>query len=363
VREAARGLSRDLEALRAALVSRAGEQPKVVQPHLVSLGPALSKLDEIARTWDWMLRDDGPDVATNGPPAARWIERFATAEGGDDFQACASPLCGGQRLRVQLWEQVGAAVLTSATLRACGRFDLFLEDAGLQAFGGLEPLVLASPFDYGRLATLQIPNVAASPRDAVAHTKEVAQRLPELLSRQRGALVLFASARQMHAVHAALPDEVRAQVLMQGVCSRRQLIARHRSCIDSGRTSVLFGLAALAEGVDLPGEYCTHVICAKLPFSVPDSPVELARREWIEAQGRSAFLERSVPEVGMRLAQAVGRLLRRDEDSGTVTVLDPRLGNTHWGRTLLRGLPPFKIVMGSAANGPRTGETRGPDSG
>ena len=31
------------------------------------------------------------------------------------------------------------------------------------------------------------------------------------------------------------------------------------------------------------------------------------------------------------------------------TVLDPRLGNTHWGRLLLRGLPPFRIVVGDRA--------------
>lgn len=94
----------------------------------------------------------------------------------------------------------------------------------------------------------------------------------------------------MRDVHAALPDEVRGFVLMQGELSRRELIVRHRLRINQGGRCVLFWLAALAEGVDLPGEYCTHVICAKLPFSVPDNAVEVARREWTEAQGRSAFL-------------------------------------------------------------------------
>ena len=106
--------------------------------------------------------------------------------------------------------------------------------------------------------------------------------------------------------------------------------------------------------MDLPGDYCTHVVIAKLPFAVPSSPMEQARREWVERQGRSAFMVLNVPEVGIRLAQAVGRLLRTQEDSGTVTVLDPRLGNTHWGRLLLRSLPPFRIVMGDRAlNGQR----------
>ena len=33
------------------------------------------------------------------------------------------------------------------------------------------------------------------------------------------------------------------------------------------------GLASFAEGVDLPGDYCKHVVIAKLPFVVPDDPL------------------------------------------------------------------------------------------
>lgn len=342
VLDAARVMGEDLLALRAALVERAGDQAEAVQPHLSTLGGYFPKLEQLVATWGWMLCDQ----AQHPLPVARWVERHANSGGGDDFLVCAAPISGGPRLRELLWSKVGAAVLASATLRACGRFDMFLEEAGLQGYAALEPLALASPFDYGCRAVLHIPAVRADPRDAAAHGLEIVRRLPALLARQQGALVLFASARQMREVHAALPAELKTCVFMQGECSRRQLIERHRTRIDAGERSVLFGLASLAEGVDLPREYCTHVICAKLPFSVPDNPLEETRREWIEAQGRSAFLERSVPEVGIRLAQATGRLLRTDDDHGTVTVLDPRLGRTHWGRMLLRGLPPFRIVIG-----------------
>lgn len=348
VLEATRDFEGELTSLRAALVERAGQQASAVQPHLASLGVYFAKLEHLRCTWNWMLHDD----AALGQPVARWVERHAGMSAGDDFLVCASPVSGGPRLRELLWERVGAAVLASATLRACGRFDLFLEESGLRGYPDLQPLAFASPFDYANRATLHIPGVRAHPRDPEAHGEEIVRRLPALLASQRGALVLFASARQLREVHAALAPDLRAEVLVQGQCSRRELIERHRARIDAGRRSVLFGLASLAEGVDLPGEYCTHVICAKLPFSVPDHPLEQTRREWIEARGGSAFLERSVPEVGLRLAQAAGRLLRTDDDRGTVTVLDPRLGNTHWGRMLLRGLPPFRVVIGDPVRPP-----------
>jgi ATP-dependent DNA helicase DinG len=45
---------------------------------------------------------------------------------------------------------------------------------------------------------------------------------------------------------------------------------------------VIFGLASMAEGIDLPGVYCEHVIIAKIPFAVPDDPVEAALSEWVK---------------------------------------------------------------------------------
>jgi len=48
---------------------------------------------------------------------------------------------------------------------------------------------------------------------------------------------------------------------------KMEMLSRHRAAIDSGERSVLFGLQSFSEGVDLPREYCTHVVCAKLPES------------------------------------------------------------------------------------------------
>lgn len=47
----------------------------------------------------------------------------------------------------------------------------------------------------------------------------------------------------------------------------------------------------------------------------------------------------------MRLKQILGRLLRTDEDHGTVTILDRRVVSKRWGRLLLKGLPAFQLVV------------------
>ena len=109
---------------------------------------------------------------------------------------------------------------------------------------------------------------------------------------------------------------------------------------------MIFGLASFAEGVDLPGDYCRHVVIAKIPFAVPDSPLQAALAEWVEAQGRNAFMEISVPDAALRLVQASGRLLRTESDTGRVTLLDRRIISKRYGRAILDSLPPFRRELG-----------------
>jgi ATP-dependent DNA helicase DinG len=138
----------------------------------------------------------------------------------------------------------------------------------------------------------------------------------------------------------------RELILMQGDYSKQEIMRRHREAIDAGRGSVIFGLASFAEGVDLPGNYCSHVVIAKIPFAVPDSPLEAALAEWVEAQGRNAFMEISVPDAALRLVQASGRLLRTEQDTGRVTLMDRRILTRRYGRAILDSLPPFRRELG-----------------
>ena len=136
----------------------------------------------------------------------------------------------------------------------------------------------------------------------------------------------------------ALVQRFAGAVLVQGDLPFARLIDTHKERTDAGKTSILCGLATLAEGLDLPGRYCVHVVIVALPFSVPTSPVE---RELQEHLGKRYFRERSLPDSQMRLVQMVGRLIRRESDRGRITVLDKRLAETWWGREMRDHLPPF----------------------
>ncbi|GED22989.1 ATP-dependent DNA helicase DinG [Halomonas halmophila] len=276
-----------------------------------------------------------PDPADE-PPRARWLilERFG---GEPELTFSASPVSAAHTLARSLWGRCHGAVVTSATLTALGRFERLQERAGLANRYRYQRL--PSPFDYSR-AVLSVPPEAVDPADRDGHERAIVDFV-EALGETEAVLMLFSSRAQLRGVEKALSRERRDRVLAQDRLPKRELVERHRERVDKGEGSILFGLASFAEGIDLPGEYLTHVVITRLPFAVPDDPVGATLAEWIESQGGNPFMRISVPDASIKLVQACGRLIRKEADEGRITLLDRRVLTRRYGRALLDALPPF----------------------
>jgi ATP-dependent DNA helicase DinG len=298
-------------------------------------GAMLSRAEGSLALW----QEYALDAVTEDPPHARWINLVESAGQGVTYELRSSPILAADILREHLWDRAAAVVATSATMTALNSFERFILHSGAPPDSVFK--VVPSPFDYAN-ATLRVPAMDCDPSDPGAHTEALIALLPALFAEFPGTLVLFSSRRQMHEVYEGLAAEWAATLLMQGDYSKQETLRRHRLAIDEGRSSIIFGLASFAEGVDLPGAYCSHVIIAKIPFAVPDTPLESALAEWVEARGGNAFMELSVPDAALRLVQASGRLLRTEQDRGVVTVLDRRLVTRRYGKSILDSLPAFK---------------------
>ena len=48
------------------------------------------------------------------------------------------------------------------------------------------------------------------------------------------------------------------------------------------------------------------------------------------------------PDAAVRLAQASGRLLRSETDSGRITLYDERIINRRYGKAILESMPPYR---------------------
>lgn len=326
-----------LDDARAASEAQLGTASLVLQSQLeqllAALGQFMSRLEAaVSLASTYISSASEPEV-----PVARWARDVGT-----ELFVAATPVSVASNLEAQFWVPEARVVLTSATLSSAGRFDLLQRDLGLP-----ETALTArhqSPFDYQNKARLQIPTMRSSASDLTAHTLEVTELMPSLLKASPSALVLCTSWRQLDAVVEGLPDDLRAQCLIQGEHTKSEMLKAHRQAIDQGFSSYILGLSSFAEGIDLPGAYCEHVILCKLPFAVPDDPMGATLGEWFEAQGLDAFMEYTLPMASVRLAQAAGRLIRSEDDEGMLTILDTRLRTKRYGRTLIRSIPPFKLV-------------------
>lgn len=228
--------------------------------------------------WQAFSEQDPP----NAPPSARWVTLSRVA-GEPEIEFSASPVSAAHTLAKHLWGRCHGAVVTSATLTALGRFERLQERAGLA--NRYRYQALPSPFNYAN-AVLRVPKEATDPSDREAHESAIVQFVTQLADKE-AALVLFSSRAQLRAVEKGLPAAIKERVLAQDALPKRELITQHRAAVDKGKGSIIFGLASFAEGIDLPGDYLTHVVITRLPFAVPDDPVGATLAEWIESQGET----------------------------------------------------------------------------
>lgn len=273
----------------------------------------------------------------SGKDLVRWVQ-----EGPGGMTLCCAPAESGPLVKNLLWDSGRArTVMVSATLQDTQGFSRFIERCGNPP--GLETMALESTFPY-RESILEIVETKSTPRQEQRQEfeAEVIEALPRFIDEGEGSLLLFPSASMLQKAIPVLRQRFGKKVRIQGEKGVRELVAEHRQAIDRGEGSILCGLAALAEGLDLPGHYCTHVVIMALPFAVPTSPVEEALQERL---GRDYFIKRALPDMTVRLIQMVGRLMRRESDRGRITIFDSRLMYSRWGYLVREKLPNFKIRL------------------
>jgi ATP-dependent DNA helicase DinG len=297
-----------------------------------------ARLETLVDTWQMMGAEDEP----GRPPVARWVTHLPLNRGRrEDYVVSCCPTSAAGLLRSALWDKAAGVVLASATVTALGNFNRFAERAGLGLRDGTQYLSLPSPFNYEENGELYVPQMRHDPSDPDKHTAEVIDLLNAEIDPSQGTLVLFSARRQMQEVAEKLTDSLKPLLLVQGDKSKNEILQIHGERIRAGQGSIIFGLASFSEGVDLPGKLCEHVIIAKLPFAVPDSPVDATYSEWLESVGRNPFMEIAVPDACTKLVQACGRLIRTESDTGRVTLLDKRIVTKRYGGQILNSLPPF----------------------
>src|SRR5690242_11671387 len=222
--------------------------------------------------------------------------------------------------------QADGVLVTSATLRGGESWNAAEARTGaLHLPTPAEKFEAESPFDYAACSEVLI--VTDVKRGDVASLAGAYARLIEAAN--GGTLGLFTAIQRLKGVHARIADRLAREGL--------PLLAQHVDPIDAGtlvdifrddpRASLL-GTDALRDGVDVPGESLRLVLMERVPWPRP-TVLHAARRM---AGGGSAYDDRV---VRARLAQAFGRLIRRQGDCGMFIILSAAMPSR-----LLAAFPP-----------------------
>ncbi len=296
-------------------------------------GPARARIEGAIASLGWRAETVGAWLALiariGGPADPDFVDWLAVdrAEGREwDVGLHRHWLDPSRPFAQTVLKQAHGAVITSATLRAGGDWDVADARSGAVHLEAAPIHFEAqSPFDYASRAEVLIVNDVK--RGDLPGLANAYARL--ILAAGGGTLGLFTAIRRLRGVHARIADRLAREGL--------PLAAQHVDPIDTGtlvdifrddpRASLL-GTDALRDGVDVPGQSLRLVVMEGVPWPKP-SVLHAARRM---AGGGSAYDDRI---VRARLAQAFGRLIRRADDSGAFVLLSAAMPSR-----LLSAFPP-----------------------
>lgn len=258
----------------------------------------------------------------------------------------AAPIKTAPILHQHVYERFKSVVMTSATLSVNRNFNYFHQRSGV----GLCPperrleLQLDSPFNFEDQALIAVPTDIPAP-GSPAYAAAIAPIIERnILSAGGNTFVLFTAYTLLQQLFQTLEPTMFARgitCLRQGQASRHQLLQRYINASNQA----LFGTDSFWEGVDVPGSDLEIVIITRLPFRVPTEPIQVARSEALEQEGRDPFMHFTVPQAVIKLKQGFGRLIRHRDDRGVVMILDNRVSTKGYGRIFLNSLPPARKVI------------------
>lgn len=279
-----------------------------------------------------------------GEELCRWYE-LKTHRGGTQLRLAAAPVTVDTILDQFLFSRMKTVILTSATLSVNERFDYLLERTGIALSDRerVQTSILHSPFDYTNQIAICLPEGLPEP-GSDSYRETVARLVSDAVEISGGrAFILFTSYDLLAFVH----DHLRRHsggftLLRQGDHDRHTLLERFRMA----ERGVLLGTDSFWEGVDVKGEALELVVITRLPFRVPTDPVQQARCDHLQRQGKDPFRSLTIPQAVIKFKQGVGRLIRSRWDRGVVLVLDGRITSKYYGKSFLRALPAGRIVRG-----------------
>ena len=297
-----------------------------IEAELLELKQNLNTVNEMVFNLLFNLEADDEDYVF-------WLEKYRYT---DQYVSHMSALLNVEgNLPDMLWDNLRNVLMTSATLTVNDSFNFFTEALGIN---NQREIIVNSPFNYEKQSRLIIPNDIYSPSNN-AFTSQIADDLTDILRTFNGStMVLFTSYNMLDNLYKKVNyklEEDNINILSQSKYSRKYIMDKFKA----GKNQIIFGTQSFWEGVDIVGKDLKYLIIMRLPFPVPNDPVNAARVKMMKEEGKNYFFEYFIPKAVIKFKQGFGRLIRSKNDKGIVICMDNRIINKRYGQVFLNSIP------------------------
>ncbi|MFD0827840.1 ATP-dependent DNA helicase [Neobacillus sp. M.A.Huq-85] len=206
-------------------------------------------------------------------------------------------------LRDEVFSQKLPFVFSSATLSNQKSFDYIANSLGIHDFLSFS---VSSPFNYEELMEIYLPRF-----EKERITDKVEYLTKKMIESEGRTLILLNNKNDLALLKGKLADTLPYPIYFEGDEEISTLVSKFQN----EENSILCSIH-LWEGLDIPGRSLENVMIFSLPFP-PNDPVFIAKRDGVQ----KAFEEIDLPYMLLRLRQGIGRLIRSENDRGTVHIL------------------------------------------
>ena len=214
------------------------------------------------------------------------------------------------------------AVLFSATLSPMDYYE-----QSILGEKNYPSLILPSPFKKEQMGLFVVPNVSIKYKDRKASYPDVARILSTYVNKMKGNIFLFFPSYEYLDNILPLLELQDADVLVQSKSmtprERKEMLDAFLPAPERTTVGCLILGGAFGEGVDLVSDRLTGVAIVGVGMPTISFESDLVRAYYDEKEGKGFAYAYLYPGLN-KVAQALGRLIRSEEDFGTALLIDSR---------------------------------------
>jgi len=247
---------------------------------------------------------------------------------GSSFVLKSMPLDISETFSSSLSKVCMSSLFISATISVNGSFNYFCNELGIN---DISQKNITNEFNFLSNGECYISKYQLTKFQKM----EIYEKIS--LNAKSGCLFIFNSIDMMNSVY---------DYLKKRINNKKELLLQTEidlSTIKMNSDTIVLGCAVVREGVDFSGNLLQYVVLDKLPFENISDVYLRERQQAFEEKYGNSFMNFYLPRAVIYFKQAIGRLIRHENDTGTWIILDNRVLTKPYGRYFMNVLKDVKI--------------------